>query len=574
MKVIQAFLIWLIFYSQGVWAISIDPGQEFRNKKQLEEYKKRFEYQEPLEADDIQKIRKHDSPDASFVLKKLMIEGANAIDEEIIREAVAQFVGKSVDFEDLKIIRKMINKIYLGRGYILAKVNIPPQSIVNGVVKIVIFEGKLDSAESGLVIRSSSSGVRLKEDRVKKTIRQTVGDNAVRQVDLERGLLLLSSIPGVQASGSLDPGSSLGTARMVVNLNEAAMFNGWVRTDNFGSRLTGKNEIVAGITLNDMDGSGNQFSFIGSTTSGSGQANFAQFSYVQPVGFEGLDVGVGYRYMDFEIGKEFSNLNVSGNVNDVSVFSDFPLVRSRKMDLLLHSKIEWKGLRADALGYEWTNQNIATETLGADLAFYDQILGGGYSVFSAELVHGNLNLIKGFVDDQQTHGPHADGDFTKLNLSLMRNQQMNEDFYLAGRLHGQFASKNLASSEKIQLGGQGGVRAYSYVASGDQGAVLNLEIHRKIALVPQLSADAFVFYDLAWAQQWKNVSELNLAQPNSFTLQGLGAGLSVGKSGKYALNIIGTTKLGSNPIADKVTGNDADGSHYHSKLDFTLQYFF
>jgi hemolysin activation/secretion protein len=68
------------------------------------------------------------------------------------------------------------------------------------------------------------------------------------------------------------------------------------------------------------------------------------------------------------------------------------------------------------------------------------------------------------------------GGFGKLDYSLARLQALGGPLSLYGAVRGQIAFDNLDSSEKMELGGAYGVRAYPEgEAYGDQGYIATLE---------------------------------------------------------------------------------------------------
>ena len=70
----------------------------------------------------------------------------------------------------------------------------------------------------------------------------------------------------------------------------------------------------------------------------------------------------------------------------------------------------------------------------------------------------------------------TNGHFNKLGFSLSRLQRVTDTVSASAVVNGQVASKNLDVSEKMELGGMYGVRAYPEGEGyGDEGYVVNLE---------------------------------------------------------------------------------------------------
>ncbi|PXC03198.1 hypothetical protein C0043_32835, partial [Pseudomonas aeruginosa] len=72
-------------------------------------------------------------------------------------------------------------------------------------------------------------------------------DTAVQGSELERALLLLSDIPGLQAKGTLLPGQAQGTTDLRVEARPGPLVGGRLEADNYGGRYMG--EYRLGTTL-------------------------------------------------------------------------------------------------------------------------------------------------------------------------------------------------------------------------------------------------------------------------------------------------------------------------------------
>ena len=125
-----------------------------------------------------------------------------------------------------------------------------------------------------------------------------------------------------------------------------------------------------------------------------------------------------------------------------------------------------------------------------------------------------------------------------------------------GTLSGQAASKNLDVSEKMGIGGMGGVRAYpGGEAYGDQGYVLNLELRQNLtaftALPGQLQVLAFA--DTGSVKLNRNAWSTG---ENRRTLSGAGVGVTWTGANALVLKAYYAHKLGN---AKATSAPDAAG---------------
>jgi hypothetical protein len=76
---------------------------------------------------------------------------------------------------------------------------------------------------------------------------------------LERGLLLMSDLPGVTVQSTLTPGQQVGTSDLLVDVDDARRVQGSIDADNEGNVYTGRVRIGGTLQVNDLLGIGDQF---------------------------------------------------------------------------------------------------------------------------------------------------------------------------------------------------------------------------------------------------------------------------------------------------------------------------
>ena len=205
--------------------------------------------------------------------------------------------------------------------------------------------------------------------------------------------------------------------------------------------------------------------------------------------------------------------------------------------------------------------------LGLSVDGRDDRGGGGLNGYSLSLTSGKLDLSAAVSDlaiDDIT--AKADGGYSKLNYALSRLQRLGAATSLYLSLSGQFASKNLDSSEQFSLGGPTGVRAYpTGEAIGDEGMLATVEGRWQIAENWQASA----FLDRGQIRlhksPWLGWEGLNTTITNTYSLAGAGLGLTYSTVGNFTVRIFSAMKIGTNP-GRNVSGNDADNRDSSSRV--------
>jgi hemolysin activation/secretion protein len=176
----------------------------------------------------------------------------------------------------------------------------------------------------------------------------------------------------------------------------------------------------------------------------------------------------------------------------------------------------------------------------------DRLGGGGLSAYSLTWSAGNIDIQTPSALAADAAGPQSNGRFNKLGFSAMRLQRVTDTISLYAAVNGQVASKNLDSSEKMELGGMNAVRAYPEgEAYADQGYVLTLEAR---LLLPKFSQQMPGQVHLIGFVDTGSVTiNKNPWGPgdNRRTLSGAGVGLNWSENNNFLVRAYYARKLGN-----------------------------
>jgi hemolysin activation/secretion protein len=385
----------------------------------------------------------------------------------------------------------------------------------------------------------------------------------VNEQKIERGLMLLNDLPGIEVKSTLVPGATPGTTDLVIETTEGDVASASVDADNYGNKFTGTARVGATLNASDLSGYGDQAT-LRAMTSGTGMT-YARAAYTLPVGDMGTKAGLAYSKMNYKLGGDFAALNGKGDSGVLSLFAVHPLQRSRNENAYLTASFDNKNLSDDQNGVNVTNKSANVFALGLSGDQRDAFGGGGLNAGSVTLTGGKLN-----VDGNTNYAAndaitaHSNGNYAKLGFNLSRLQRIDDSWSWYAALSAQHASKNLDSSEKFSLGGTG-VRAYPQgEASGDSGALLNIEARYSVPttdwgnlqLVAFLDTGSITLHQSTWAG-WQPSGRPNF--PNTYSLSGAGLGLNLYRDADFSVRSAVAFKLGSNPGADAL-GRDSDGA--------------
>ncbi len=477
-----------------------------------------------------------EAPGPRFVVRALHVTGETRFTEAELIAASGFRPGAETDLAGLRALAARIAAFYNARGYFVAQAYVPAQDIRDGAVTLEVVEGRY-----GKIGLSNQTNV---HDGLARSILAGLNPgDIVATAPLERRLLLLSDLPGVVVKSTLTPGAAVGTSDLLVGLAPGRRVTGSLEADNAGNRYTGEYRGGGTVNLNEPLGLGDVAS-LRVLTAGSG-LNYIRGSYQAQV--QDLTLGVAYAHLSYRLGREFSPLHASGTVDIASLYASYPLIRSRDTDLYALADYDFRTFK-DKVGAtaSVTDKTAHVAILGLTGDHRDGFGGGGWTTWSASGSLGDLDIKTPQVRAIDAVTARTQGSYGKLAFEIARLQALSGPWSLYGSARGQLASKNLDSSEKMELGGAYGVRAYPEgEAYGDQGYILTAEARLRLARLSehsggQVTAAAFV----------DNGSVTVNKRPwapgnNSRTLSAVGLGLTWADAHDLVVKVSYAVKLGN-----------------------------
>ncbi len=476
------------------------------------------------------------SASLKVTVKQFHISGNRIYSEAELQPALKDSIGKELDFEGLTEAANSVRAFYRANGYFLAQAYLPAQQIKDGVVEIAILEGRL-----GTVELKPDPASRLRPDFARGILDQHLKEgDPITETGLERPLLLLSDLPNVVVSSEIGPSTrAIGAADLRVNVKESGgIISGYADLDNAGNRFTGEWRTGVNLNANNLSGYGDQLSMRATLTNE--RMSFVRAAISAPVAYSGTRAGISVAQFSYSLQKDFSAIGAHGEGTVTSFYALHPFIRTRNANLIGQISYENKMLkdRIDTTN-SIEDRKINTVKLGLVGDLRDRIFGGALNSFSVSYTDGTLGLnpIAVAIADQGVTGLKTQGKFSKANFDMRRLQLISENINLLVALSGQFADKNLASAEKMSLGGASGVRAYpTGQGIGDQGFLFSTELRYNVPKFQLWSGDVTVmgFYDAGRVKV--NTSPLvTSTAPNFIGLSALGVGMSVGKDNDFLL---------------------------------------
>lgn len=452
--------------------------------------------------------------DTRFELKTIAVTGNTIFSSADLHALVSDIEGSTRTLRDVNAAAERITAYYREQGYPVARAYLPAQEIKDGVVTIAVVEGRIAA-------RQLNNKSRLSDERAAAYLDRSGNGGVIRSDSIDRGLLILNDTPGVtNARATLQPGASVGTSDLVVQLEPGAAYSGNIDFDNYGNRYVGAYRLGGTLNINSPLQIGDVLT-ANVLTSGSG-LNYGRIAYQLPVGSDGLRVGAAYFETRYELDKEFKRLDAHGTASSASIFAAYPFIRSQFSNL--NGTLSWEQKKlSDSVDATLTTTDKSARLLTAGIfgTRQDAFGGGGINSLSLSAIFGQLDIKSPSALIIDNASAKTNGNYSRWSYNLARLQRISDNNSLYLTVSGQEASKNLDSSEKFALGGATGVRAYPQGEGiGDEGVLASIELRHSFMTGLQGS----VFYDTGSVKI--NHTPFGPPQTNTRTLSGAGVGLN------------------------------------------------
>ena len=170
--------------------------------------------------------------DIRFTLSELRFTSAAAFPDADLRALWPYQAGDEVSIADVFTLADAITNHYRKAGYALSFALVPAQQITEGIVQIEIVEGFLDE----MVIQSPTLSKRTARHIANSF--QTVRDTRpVTSAALERFLLLVNDLPGIEARGTISPGTAANSSVLTLEVEQTRLSGAFGYNDYLSDAL-------------------------------------------------------------------------------------------------------------------------------------------------------------------------------------------------------------------------------------------------------------------------------------------------------------------------------------------------
>lgn len=487
------------------------------------------------------------SQDLKSRIDKVVFECPDMEISGLLQNVVDKNIHKEMTFSDMQGLALAATEELRAQGYMMAIVYVPVQEISNNTLYLKAAIGRYGD----IAITNTSKMV---DSRALGFTYGLRPGQLINEKPLDKSLLILNEIPGMQVKASMEPGKKAGTAKLLLDFQNLEREGGYIYVDNYGSKATGRFRYGGNYHINNLSRVGDQIdlSYLASTKS---MRNY-QLRYSIPVANDGAIARIAYSHMNYNLGDKYSFLNAYGIANTWEFGITVPMKRTLTHSSFYDIAYRHRELRDDM--YEGAvNGNKSSDTLDFEIRGYMRGKKDSMS-YSVSHLFGNLALNNDYTRALDTYLQSA-GHYSKSGASIYYLRQFNDRWQAHLSVSGQYAWNNLDSSEDFYIGGADGVRAFPQGETGGDSGILGTLEFRYRTNIPGLQATAFidagrVFY---------NHDNTYISGDNVRNLAGIGMGLIYTKSRDWYAKFDWATPLGDHY-------STSDGNTLHNMFWFRI----
>ena len=525
------FFFFIFLITTSAYSQTPPPGQTGGG---LEQQEQQLKTQRQLEKQIKEKKKKPEEPvveekpgqpiaeGQKQLINKIEVRGVTLVPKESVDKIIKDYEGKELGVKEMQKVCDLITDLYRTKGRVTSRAYLPPQTIKDGLLVIIVIEGKVGNVE----VRNNKF---FSAAYLKKKLHLKPNDYLDYEA-LQKSLVKLNEHPDRFVKAGLIPGKEAGTTDLVLDVQDRLPIHVGYEFDNFGSRYIGYQRHTMTAQDNNLFGLDDKLVF----QYQKGQNEWydsKNVSYTLPI-FDIMDFNAYGLWSRSKLGKEYKALDVVGKTEMEGASLTFNVIDMNAVNFKITNGFDYKHILNYTSGVETSRDEDRVVKVGGNLDISDK---WGRTIITAEEDAGIAGDGLHKKDPLATI-PGAGAEFQKFSGNLYRLQPMPFSSSILWRNQFQLSNYNLLSVERFQLGGIANVRGYSPAEyTGDQGLTSTVEwsfppyFFPKNVKVPCSKSTLYDairlvgFYDMGYAR----INNPLATDKQNRTIQGYGYGVRV-----------------------------------------------
>jgi hemolysin activation/secretion protein len=457
----------------------------------------------------------------AFEISAFEIIGNTIFSGDELKAVIKDRTGEGKTADDVEAARDQLEKYYQGEGYPTVIVNIPEQTVEDGVVFLEVIESRIR--------RVRMSGNRyFTREKILQDLPSIVPGRVLYVTDVQKELAVINQNPDLKVAPVLIPGKEVGVIDVELKVKDKLPLHGGLEINNRGTHATTDYRVNGSLNYDNLWQKEHSVSLQFQTSpEDTSEVQAITASYVMPALWNDEQLFVMYAlWSDSEIafGEGFQTVG-KGLVAGVRNIIVLPTMEGYAHSMSLG--LDYNDMKEN-YGYE--DEDELTEFT---MRYYPISIAYN-AVKAGDIGYTRMNMGVKFVlrnlaadtDQFENKRYKSSGNFFSFDAGLGRNQNLPLGLNMDVSADGQLASQPLISSEQYIAGGMDSVRGYlESEAAGDNAVHTSVELRRQFQIWDEsrwsMDITPYLFYDGAWLRVKKPLA----GQTQYPRLQGTGIGM-------------------------------------------------
>lgn len=464
------------------------------------------------------------APEQHFDVHEYRVLGNTVLTNREIEGVLYSRLGDQKTLTDVESARAALEEAYHSAGYATVFVDIPPQEVADGIVRLRVTEGRVR-------VRTISGARYFSEGRILEQLPATQPGQVPKLPQLQRELNALNTqTPDRTVVPVLKAGPEPGTMDLALNVNDHLPLHGSLDINNDYTPDTSSLRATASLSYNnlfgDLDNIAVQYT---GTPQHTGQVSVANVTY----GFAPFAGGIRPSVSFTNSSSNTATIGTLGVLGDGQIYGTrfaFPLAQLPGDTQALTVGADYKHFRNTisleesatiepvsyvnfSLGYAGTWQNLDQAGQPSQVLTFDATGNFGPRGLANETLNFDTTRFM------------ARGNYAYLHADASFMSRLPARMQLELRLSGQDTVDPLLVYEQMSITGADGVRGYlSAEDLGDSAWKGTLQLDSTPLVIRSFDVgNLFVFYDTGHSH---NIDALS-GEPRHYDLRSWGAGLNI-----------------------------------------------
>lgn len=426
--------------------------------------------------------------EAMFAIYSFRIEGNTVLEKELLTQAVKDFTGDQKTAEDVELARDALERLYHQTGYPTVLVNIPEQTVDDGIVRFDVIESRIKRVH---VVGNKYYTM----EHIKESLPGIQPGTILFLPRIRGELMAINRNPDLKVAPILVPGRELGTINVELKVEDKLPLHGNVELNNRSTHTTTETRLNGTIRYDNLWQKDHSITGQFQTAPEDvDEVMTFSVSYALPAFWNKNHLMIGYFiHSDSETASgEGFNVIGKGKIFGVRYMLSLPEMPDYDHNLTLG--FDWKSFEEDVQG-----EIVPIEYVPFTAGYASSLIwGGGITRFSADVNFLFRDLFVNDMEEFQAKRAGATGNYIYLTAGVEHRQKLPWDFSLFCRIDGQVADQPLVNNEQYSAGGVTSVRGYKESEILSDNALHGTVELFGPSLMKKHTVLPYLFYDVAW----------------------------------------------------------------------------